>query len=340
MACTPEPPPITYETEHFLIGLEGDHELCEGFLQELDQTARYQADYLGVDPLSKQPLYIYDEQEDLEPYCNTGAVGCYRPWDDEIHTNWGAINHEVGHASKAVLGRSSRFLEEGTATALQRRGFSFGRSSPGANLLHPVEEVEYLTGAHFVRWLSLEYGETALRRLLSDIDSSSTPYYARTSFESILGEPFEAMESRYEDEAPVFIPGNWSFEPEFELSDEDVELSVSFDCSSQETSTSVGWMMRRVDFNITEKRAWQILSSGGARIRVTKRYPYGATPFEVAYPPRPSFVHDEIHHGGDWAGGFRGTFLPGHYHIDVALSNEAGSEDISIQFLKSSVFNP
>lgn len=339
-ACSAERPPITYETEHFRIGVDAGYPLCEGELDRLDERARSKADFLGVSPVRDQALYIYAQSEDMYPFCRRAARGCFRHWDAEIHTTWGALDHEIGHAAKSELGAATDFLEEGTATALQDRGVSFGRSPPSSNLFHPVERVEYLSGAHFVLWLRAEFGAPILRRLLSAIDSTATPFSIRQSLESILGEPFEVIEQRYELEAPVFFPGFRAFEPQFELVGSDYEVSLPLDCEQPTTRNYRHLMTREVDFTVAEAGTWQVLASGDAVFLLHRVYPFGATPDEVAYRSVPSTVFDEIHHDGAWRSGTTVALPPGTYWIEVGVPAELGSETVTVQFLRASEFIP
>lgn len=194
-ACQEPLPPIRYETEKAIIGVEFEEEICPYQLQAVDDHIRFVEEMLGAPSNEKIEIYVYDVLGDGPPICD--GVGCYDRRRGIIQTYWAAIDHEVVHAVEdRFVDRPVTFWSEGIAVALEEQGTHSGGTLVMDNVhVTDYRDLDYATTGHFVRWLLENEDPTLIRRML---EGESTA--------AVYGRPIEAVAATFEAEQPFAYP--------------------------------------------------------------------------------------------------------------------------------------
>lgn len=171
-----------------------DSQLCQGDITHIEQTIDRFEDILDTTVREPIPIFIHSRFADVITGCGSNVAGCFNN-DEEVHTLWQALEHEIVHAVAFPLGSSSFFWDEGIAVALSGRTRQ-GETDVSANFdLERGESLDYPTAGHFTRWLVEERGHEGLRALARKQPLSDA--YGIELVEAIQG---------YEDDAPWSYP--------------------------------------------------------------------------------------------------------------------------------------
>lgn len=195
-ASGPELPPFTIETDRARIALDEDYAAdppCRGDLEHIDAQVARVEEFLGVERTGPVSIYLGD----IDDYCRDPdkLVGCYRGDLDMVFTAWAAVDHEIVHAVARDVQFPSRFFSEGTAELLS----GSSRRATTTTLTPADLEAEvlqnYLSAAHFSRFVVETFGRDAFLELISGVP-----------FDDALGVTALEATQHYEDEAPYAYP--------------------------------------------------------------------------------------------------------------------------------------
>lgn len=195
-ACAEPLPPLSYETQHAVIGTDFGDPLCGYDLAAIDEQVEFAQGMLDASSEDKVEIYLYDRTPD---FCGGGAVtGCYNPEQDIVVTMWSAVDHEIVHAVVDRFASPPPFWSEGIAEALRLhrptiRGYVPIEENAASG---KTREVDRFGAGHFVRWALDEHSPEALKQVLQG-----------EPVDQILGAPIETIAARYEAEAPEAYPG-------------------------------------------------------------------------------------------------------------------------------------
>ena len=297
--CSPEPPPIEYETPHLRIGSELDAPLCTGDLVRLEQLIENIEDDLHLEMTEPVTAYIWSDETwwaGAYRHCSVDAAGCYYPTTHTIHTMYHVLTHELVHAVSRG-NESGYFFEEGIANLYGGRQSEFGDTSPSDNIGLSGGTIDRRTTDHFVRWLYERWGADKLGDLVRANGTGAK------AFERSYGMTVEAAEELYFEEAPFHYTSLDSCDGAPILQDPSEtnhwQQEISLDCpSGDDTRTSgIGMIVHRT--------------------------------FEVSEPGYYTF-----HHDGDWFDIYRCSpvrieeaILPGSHLTDDVPPEHAGFPD-------------
>jgi len=187
-------PPIRYETEEAIIGLDFDVPLCQDDLDRIDRHIAFVEDMLDAASDEKIEIYIYASSP---PRC-PGLEGnsCYDTRRKIIRTHGTMLEHEIVHAVVDRFAEPPPFWNEGIAVALDGNGSHPGVATVMQSIhVEDAADLDYATAGHFIRWLLEEHDPALIRPILEG-----------AAFEPTYDLPFPEAAALFEQEHPYAYP--------------------------------------------------------------------------------------------------------------------------------------
>ncbi|MEM6989597.1 MAG: hypothetical protein AAF721_03845 [Myxococcota bacterium] len=197
-------PPVVWEGQHLRYRtFESTAGICAGTFQHLDDRAGAIQQIFGsrAGPVD----YSWTPGDTLSAYCDSD-VGCAEP--GSATSRWPIDEHELFHASRPS--NAHRGFEEGLAVfygddrelpgAVGKDVDTILRAA-GAHRLPP--QTDYPTLAHFVSYLTAQYGHHALAELASASDLTDEYRDFASDVGAVLGRPLQAILSDFTGDYPV-----------------------------------------------------------------------------------------------------------------------------------------
>ena len=263
LACE-GPLPIEYETQHLQIGTALDHSLCAGDLAGYEQVIQTTESELGLAMREGAKVYVWDIEgwfEDGINHCRTDhdIGGCAYRNTNTIYTSVGSLEHELVH----LVLRNPQiddFFNEGLAELYSGTQTRFGSSLPSSNAGTSARTMDWLTAAHFLRWVRERWGSEKLRQLVRTRGSTFA------AFEEVYGMSVRAADQLYMSEAPAgYAPLAGCDHPELPLDGPGSRwhAAITVDCEQEDTfGGQVGlWTRRSL---VIEQAGTYALSTDGA----------------------------------------------------------------------------
>jgi hypothetical protein len=190
------PPELQWEGEHVRLGAEDPEAICGGTRAYLDRRAGELMDRFGT----SHTIDYYWVPSGVDPFCPDNAAGCVS--DRSVYSLWIPHEHELAHAASTGMPRA---LEEGLAT-------HWGDSWPIYALaprdqLYPLllqqveitQTDEYARVAHFLAYLSENYGWESLAELDRTLDEESSADDVNQAFIEVFGMSLDGAMMAYAD---------------------------------------------------------------------------------------------------------------------------------------------
>ncbi|HET6585392.1 MAG TPA: hypothetical protein VFG69_18165 [Nannocystaceae bacterium] len=227
----PELPPIALETDRARIALDEHYERdppCHGDLDHIDEQVARVEELLGVE--RPEPVSIFLGVGGVDDFCSDpeNQLACYRHDLDWIFGPWQALDHELVHAVARDIQFPSLFWSEGTAEMLSRATQKSLTSVLTPDLFAATELINYVTPAHFSRFVVETYGWDAFNRIIRG-----------ESIEDVLGMSALEATQRYEEEAPYSYPrlDPCPYAPLASVGEGRWQETVAFTCESPDASS-------------------------------------------------------------------------------------------------------
>jgi hypothetical protein len=205
LGCSPAPPRVVAETEHFRYRVQEGLPVCQGSIDWLEVHYRSITAWLGIElPAGDQLDYSYVDNERLDRYCPSSAAGC--AYEEEAFASSPLERHELVHLYSNLIGHPPLFFREGLATLLgcaprielglteipRSREILSMFSNEGFE--EPENRAEaYLQAAAFTGFLIERYGKEAALAFYGRLPSGAGNERTARELEEHFGESADAM---------------------------------------------------------------------------------------------------------------------------------------------------
>lgn len=288
VACSDAERP-RYVTEHLDVELYDGEVLCAGTLVIMDEQVRRVADFLGIDPPARFPVfYGYSA---VESGCGGTFGGCARA--SGIYATSNSIFHELVHAVRHSQGEPGSvgtwLFEEGLAETLSgfrwHQQFELAQSGTlerGPAVLAALPRGEgkfvpedYPTAGHFMSWLRTTHGDATLVAFLNDPRYLGGQAYEE-AFEAHFGLSIAEADITWRGAAATEYLWSEPCDPGHTLTwtGASLEFSETVDCEAPHTTGPAGLIdtvtLRSRCFTLSQPERVRVeFAANGGRLRLT-----------------------------------------------------------------------